>query len=150
MVDPASITVSMIVAYAAPKLLDAALGKVSESLTESAITKAKQTGEQLRQAILRRVKPEGQAVVTQMLESAESSLEQRQKLETWLGERMAKDAQFAEELRQLAQVIHQVIQIDEVQAKNLQQVFGGSGLQVNDPQAPVVQAGENANISFNY
>jgi len=94
--------------------------------------------------------PEQQATITQSLNAAESSPEQRQQLETWLEARMAEDPQFAQELRQLAQEIQQVIQIDDVQAKNIQQVFGGSGLQVNDPQAPVIQTGENANINFNY
>ncbi len=150
MIDPASITVAMIVGYAAPKLLDAAIGSVGGKLTEAAIKQVRQTGAQLRQAILRRVKPEGQAGVAQMLEAAESSPEQRQKLETWLDAGMAKDPQFAAELRTLAQEIHQVIQIDQVQGKNIQQVFGGQGIMAPDANAPIIQAGENAKFEFNY
>ncbi len=141
MIDPASITAATIVGYAAPKLLDAALGRVGESLTEGAIAQVKRTGEQLRQVIIQRAKPDQQAAVAAALEQADLP-ERRQKLEQWLEKGMAQNTQFAQELRQLAQGIEQVIQIEDVQAKNIQQVFGGQGQQVNDPQAPVIQTVE--------
>ena len=55
---------------------------------------------------------------------------------------------FVQEVKQLAAEIHQEIQ-SEVKAKNVQPIFGGQGLQVNDPQAPVIQA-KDSPITFNY
>lgn len=137
MIDPASITVATIVGYAAPKLLEAALGKVGESLTEGAITQVKQRAERLRQVILRRAKPEQQVAVSQALEAAELP-EQRQKLEGWLEKGMAANPDFAKELRQLAQEIDQVIYPEE-RARNLQQNIGAPGIQVNDSTGAVSQ-----------
>ena len=139
MADPVSITVAMIVAYAAPKLLDAALSKVGESLTEGALAKAKQTGEKLRQAILGRFQPEQQAAIVQSLQAADESLEQRQHLESWLTARMAEDPQFAEELRRLALEIDQVIRPEAVPARNVQQNIGAPGIQLNDSSGAVSQ-----------
>jgi hypothetical protein len=149
MLDPASITAATIVGYAAPKLLDAALAKVGEGLTETALTRVRQTGEQLRQAIVGRAKPEQQQAVSQALEAADRP-EQRQKLEKWLEAGMNQNAQFAQELRQLAQAIQQVIQVGDVQAKNVQQVFGGQGIMAPDAQAPIMQADKIDKIEFNY
>ncbi|MEX0271089.1 hypothetical protein AB3R30_18290 [Leptolyngbyaceae cyanobacterium UHCC 1019] len=49
----------------------------------------------------------------------------------------------------IAQEIHQVIvQFDDVNAKNVQQIFGGQGLQVNDPKSQVIQAGDDNKFYF--
>lgn len=126
-------------AYALPKLLDASLEKVGELLTEEAINQARQKGQALRQAILRRLNPEKQRQLEQAMAAAETSPDERQKLEAWLERMMQQHPDFAEELRKLAQEIHQIINIDKVQGRNVQQVFGGQGLQVSDPNQPVFQ-----------
>ncbi|HIK39292.1 hypothetical protein [Thermoleptolyngbya sp. M55_K2018_002] len=139
MIDPLSITAGTILAYALPKLLDASMEKVGELLTEEAMNQARQKGQALRQAILRRLNPEKQRQLEQAMAAAETSLDERQKLEAWLERMMQQHPDFAEELRKLAQEIHQIINIDKVQGRNVQQVFGGQGLQVNDPNQPVFQ-----------
>jgi signal transduction histidine kinase len=49
----------------------------------------------------------------------------------------------------LAQELQQVlVQIEAGNARNVQQVSGGQGQQVNDPNAPVIQAGDNARFYF--
>ena len=60
---------------------------------------------------------------------------------------MKQEPAFADELQQIAQ---QIINIEKVEGRNVMNVFGGQGLQVNDPNAPTIQAGESANITFNY
>ncbi|WOB44864.1 hypothetical protein HNI00_18175 [Thermoleptolyngbya oregonensis NK1-22] len=139
MIDPLSITAGTILAYALPKLLDASLEKVGEMLTEEAMNQARQKGQALRQAILRRLNPEKQRQLEQAMAAAETSPDERQKLEAWLERMMQQHPDFAAELRKLAQEIHQIINIDKVQGRNVQQVFGGQGLQVNDPNQPVFQ-----------
>ena len=60
---------------------------------------------------------------------------------------MKQEPAFAHELQQIAQ---QIINIEKVEGRNVMNVFGGQGLQINDPNAPTIQAGESANITFNY
>ncbi|WP_448599370.1 hypothetical protein [Thermoleptolyngbya sp.] len=63
----------------------------------------------LRQAILRRLSPEKQKQLEQAMAAAETSPDQRQKLEEWLDRTMREHPEFAAELRTLAQEIHQII-----------------------------------------
>jgi hypothetical protein len=56
---------------------------------------------------------------------------------------------FVELVKPSAQEIHQVlVRVEAENARNLQIVSGGQGLQVNDPKSPVIQAGENAKFYF--
>jgi NADPH-dependent curcumin reductase CurA len=151
MIDPLSITAGAILAYALPKLLDASLEKVGEMLTEEAMNQARQKGQALRQAILRRLNPEKQRQLEQAMAAAETSPDERQKLEGWLERMMQQHPDFAEELRKLAQEIHQIINVDTGQARNVQQIFaGGQGLMAPDANAPVIQAGAGSQFTFNY
>jgi hypothetical protein len=61
------------------------------------------------------------------------------------------DQNLKAEVEPIVQEIHQtIVQFDDIIGRNVQQVSGGQGLQVNDPNAPVIQAGDNANFNFNY
>ncbi|MEO1297609.1 MAG: hypothetical protein AAFW75_17870, partial [Cyanobacteria bacterium J06636_16] len=71
-------------------------------------------------------------------------------LQTYLDKELDEGGPFAKEVKQIAGEIHQVVfEMKDVNAENVQQNFGGQNLQVNDPQAPVVQA-ENSPITINY
>ncbi len=60
-----------------------------------------------------------------------------------------ENPEFVNTVQPIAQEIHQVlVRFDDVNAKNVQQVFGGQGLQVNDPKSQVIQAGDNARFYF--
>jgi hypothetical protein len=51
-----------------------------------------------------------------------------------------KDAVFGQQLQSLVQEIKTLVQFDDVNAQNVQQIFGGQGLQVNAPQEqPIFQ-----------
>lgn len=39
---------------------------------------------------------------------------------------------------------------DNTENRNVQAIHGGQGMQVNEPNAPVIQTGPNATINFNY
>lgn len=57
--------------------------------------------------------------------------------------------EFVSMVQPIAQEIHQVlVRFDDVNAKNVQQIFDGQGLQVNDPKSQVIQAGDNARFYF--
>jgi hypothetical protein len=56
---------------------------------------------------------------------------------------------FVSMVKPIGQEIHQVIvEMEYVNARNVQQIFGGQGLQVNDPKSQVIQAGDNAKFYF--
>jgi hypothetical protein len=57
---------------------------------------------------------------------------------------------FVATVQPIAQEIHQVmVQFDDVNAKNVQQIFGGQGLQVNEKQdQPIIQIQGNPTLHF--
>ena len=57
---------------------------------------------------------------------------------------------FVEMVKPIAQEIHQVVvQFDDVNARNVQQIFGGQGLQVNEKQdQPIIQIQGNPTLHF--
>jgi hypothetical protein len=64
---------------------------------------------------------------------------------------MREDGSFAQEVRQLANEINQEINIGEILGNN-QTVYGGSAVQINDPNAPVFTgdiSGGTFNFTFN-
>jgi hypothetical protein len=145
-----TITAATILSCALPKLLDASLGKVGDVLTEGAIAKLKQASAALKQAILKRVKPEQQVALEKSMALAETQPEERDRLEQRLAKAMEADPSFAQELRQLAQPIYQIIHIDEVKGRNVQNVMGGLGVQVNDSNAPNIVGGEGSTFNLNF
>ena len=61
-----------------------------------------------------------------------------------------ENPEFMGMVQPIAQEIHQVmVQFDDVNAKNVQQIFGGQGLQVNERQdQPIVQIQGNPTLHF--
>lgn len=112
--------------------------KLGELAVEKFPEKVKQLGQFVWEKCLR-----GKTDTDKLLEgAANGSEEEQKKLEAHLSEVLTSDPSFNQKVKQLATEIYQAIQ--EVDAHNVQQIFGGQGLQVNDPKAPVIQAGENA------
>lgn len=142
-----SVTAATILSYALPKLLDASIAKIGESLTESSIGKVRQLGEQLLQKIRNKLQKHEQAskVLTQ---AEQGSDEDVRKLEDYLQKMLDKEPELAQELQAIMHKIEQTIQIDAPNARNILQVSGGQALQVNDPQSPVIQAGDNNTFTF--
>ncbi|MEX0268200.1 hypothetical protein AB3R30_03575 [Leptolyngbyaceae cyanobacterium UHCC 1019] len=62
-----------------------------------------------------------------------------------------ENPEFVGMVQPIAQEIHQVlVQMEDVNARNSMQVFGGEGFQNNDPQAPIFQGVHNSPININY
>jgi hypothetical protein len=124
------------------KFYDGVGSKLGELAVEKFPEKVKQLGQLVWEKCLR-----GKTDTDKLLEGATNGSEEEQKkLEAHLSEILKSDLGFNQEVKQLATEIYQAIQ--EVDAHNVQQVFGGQGLQVNDPKAPVIQTGENAKFYF--
>jgi histidinol-phosphate/aromatic aminotransferase/cobyric acid decarboxylase-like protein len=148
MTDPISAATIVYLAFqefiktdAGKKLVESSIGKLGEKLTEGSL---KQLGE-LRQKIWQkfRGKPEAEDAMIAVQNGADDQL---QPMIQALEAEMVADPQFAAEVRQIAQ---QIINIETIEGRNVQQIFGGQGLQVNDPKAPVIQ-NKDGSITINY
>ncbi|MDJ0650650.1 MAG: hypothetical protein QNJ60_18310 [Xenococcaceae cyanobacterium MO_188.B19] len=86
-----------------------------------------------------------------MLEkAANGSAEDQTKLTEYLRGELENDSVLQEQVQKLAEEIHLEITNNDIQARNVQNVTGqAQGLQVNDPNQPVIQAGDNAKFYFN-
>ncbi|WP_293330076.1 hypothetical protein [Microcoleus sp. CAWBG58] len=118
--------------------------KLGEVAAEKLPAKVKQLGQLVWEKCLR-----GKPGTDKLLEAAANGLEKEQAtLKEYLCKVLESDSLFNREVGQLANEIHQAIQFDDINAQNVQQIFGGQGLQVNDPKSQVIQAGENAKFYF--
>ena len=118
--------------------------KLGERATEVIPQKVQQIGQFIWDRCLRQ-KPGAEAVLRS---AANGSEEEQKKLTEYLHKALDENLPLRQEAQKLSEDIHQIIQLDDVNAINLQQVFDGQGLQVNDPKSQVIQAGENAQFYF--
>ncbi len=126
------------------KIIEGGAGELGKGLAVGTLAKVNKLGQMIWDRI--KGKPEVEANVPKLAQGdPEATAEIQGQIDKILQE---GNSEFTQTVRQLAAEIHQEIQ-SEVQAKNSQQIFGGQGLQVNDPQAPVIQA-KDSPITFNY
>lgn len=125
---------------------------VGTKLGETVVEKTGDTVQKLGNLIWEKCFKGKPADVAQLPEQAakpDAKAEQA-KLATYLGQILGQDSELTQEAKKLADEIHQVIvTMEDVTGRNVQQNFGGQNLQVNDAQAPVIQA-ENSPITINY
>lgn len=127
---------------AGKKFIESIVGKLGEKTLEAGLKKA---GE-LKAIIVKKLR--GNAAVEEAIVAAERGDEKAlQTVGAYLNVAMVEDETFATQVRQIAE---QIINIGKIEGRNIQNIHGGQGLQVNDPNAPVIQAGEGASFNFNY
>lgn len=130
------------------KFIESGAGELGKSFASGSSEKIRQKVQQLGEFVWQRLrgKPEVVAVLPGVEQSDPQAVQEfKGQVEQVLQD---ENDDFTKRVRELVTEIHQEIQ-SEVQAKNSQQIFGGQGLQVNDPQAPVIQA-KDSPITFNY
>ncbi|WP_353259980.1 hypothetical protein [Prochlorothrix hollandica] len=139
--DPVTLTVGAIVSL----ILNKALEKTTEKLTEAGLEKLNQ----LRQTVQARFQDNAEVVAV-----LEGTLEDPEEAEETLGfylkKKMKADGEFDREVRQLAAAVYQDITVDNTQGRNVQQVFGGKATQINDAQGPILSdiSGGTVNITY--
>ena len=127
------------------KFVETGAGKLGEKLSEAVAAKIKALGE----VVWNRLR--GSETAVKVLEGAaeekpEAVAALKQELDVlWQDEQ----SEFVKEVKQLATEIYQ-LHIGTQEGRNVMNVSGGQGLQVNDPQSPVIQAGSNNTFNFNY
>ncbi|MEA5600709.1 hypothetical protein [Nostoc sp. UHCC 0252] len=139
--EPVSLTAAAI----ATLVITKAIEKTVEKITEGTLDKLKL----LRQKIWDKF--QGKPKVQEALIKAEQgSKEDLNLVAAYLQVEMDSYPQFGEEVQSLAKEIHQEINIDKVQGKNIQNVYGGQGFQSIDSKAPTFQGVDNSPITINY
>jgi hypothetical protein len=84
--------------------------------------------------------------------AANGSADHQKTLTAYLHKVLDTDAPLRQEAQKLAEAIHQVVQCDDVTARNVQQVFGGQADQFNTEHAnaPMIQGGSGHTIQISY
>ena len=122
------------------------VGKLTESLTEDAQKRLGKKLQAIKQLIGNKFQGRAKAALARADQGDKTDIET---VTNYLGVAMAEDADFAQQVRALAHDIQQVIQIDQAQGQNVQNVFGGEGNQVNNPDGPVIMGGSGNTIHIN-
>ena len=119
------------------KFIDSVIGNVAETMTKAGIQKI---GE-LREAIVQKL--QGNPAAKEALEKAETfgSEDDFRDVASYLDMAARKDDAFAKQVQSLVQEIKMLVQFDDVNARNAQQIFSGTGQQFNNENidAPVQQ-----------
>ncbi len=127
------------------KFVEGGAGELGKKLTEPVAEKVMQLGSTVWQRI------KGEPNAAGLLKAVEANQpEAIAELEKGLNRLWEQDQGFAQEIKPLVQEIQQMlVKFDDVNAKNVQQIFGGQGLQVNEKQdQPIVQIQGNPTLHF--
>lgn len=122
------------------KFIESIVGKLGEKTLEAGLKKANE----LKQKVVKKL--QGNAAAERAIAAAEvGDPEGLQEVGAFLQLAMTQDEEFATQLRQIAE---QIINVGKIEGRNVQNIYSGQGLQVNDPKSQVIQAGENAKFYF--
>ena len=130
------------------KFYEGAGGKLGETVVEKASDTVQKLGNLIWEKCFKG-KPDDVAQLPEQAAKPGAQAEQ-EKLAAYLGQVLGQDSDLTQDAKKLADEIHQVmVTMENVTGRNVQQNFSGQNLQVNDAQAPVIQA-ENSPITINY
>ena len=125
------------------------LEETATNLGSATVTKAHEKIQQLGSLVWQRCFKGKGADVEQLPEKAAEDEAEQQKMAEYLNGVLEQSGEFTDEVKQIAGEIHQVLfEMKDINARNVMQVMGGQGLQVNDPQSQVIQAGDNNTFNF--
>jgi hypothetical protein len=126
------------------KFIEGTIGKVAEMVTEAGVAKIND----LRQWIIEKL--QGNSAAQEAIAQAEAgSIDDLKDVASYLEMAARKDAGLAQELTQRVQEIQTLVQFDDVNAKNVQQVLGGTGHQyINEEIKAPVQQGTITNNHY--
>ncbi|MFG6105344.1 hypothetical protein U2F10_24025 [Leptothoe sp. EHU-05/26/07-4] len=146
MSDPVTLTVGAIAALAFTKFLESSAGEAAKKLTPTVLDKT----ESLRQKIWTKLRgiPAVDELNAAVEKNGQVNESQVKLLTPHLEAAMKADDSFSQDIRQLASEISQDINIGEILGENVQNIYGGSAIMINNPKAPTV-AGNNSHCTFN-
>ncbi|MEO1589866.1 MAG: hypothetical protein AAFU71_01105, partial [Cyanobacteria bacterium J06632_22] len=107
------------------------LEETASNLGSAAVTKAHEKIQQLGQLVWQRCFSGKGQDVEQLPEAAATNEAEQEKMAEYLKKVLGQEDEFADEVKHLAEEIHQVIfEMEDINARNVQQVMGGQALQV--------------------
>lgn len=121
---------------------------VGSKLGDKAVEIAPQKVQKIGQLIWNKCLKKNAEAEAVLRSAANGSDGEQRKLTKYLRKVLDENTALNQEVQKLSAEIRQIVQLDDVNARNLQQIFDGQGLQVNDPKSQVIQAGENAKFYF--
>jgi hypothetical protein len=139
--EPISTAVSIVLSkIVLDKFYEGVSSKLGEKVVEKALAPIEALGKLLWNRCVQG-KPKIEALLAQAEQKDDLAIE---KLKEHLAIAL-EDQKLKAEVEPIVQQIHQtIVQFDDIIARNVQQVSGGQGLQVNDPKSQVIQAGDNS------
>jgi predicted transcriptional regulator len=140
--EPATLTAAMIATLAFSKAIE----KTAETLTASVLNKLNN----LREKIWQRFKGNHKLEETLAKAKKEGAKADVDLISAHLEYEMDTDPKFAQDIQQLAQEINQEINIDKIEGRNVQNVYGGEAFQSNDANAPTIQGGSGHTVNIHY
>lgn len=146
MLEPISLALATPIAKI---ILDKLYEGIGSKLGEKVVSAATAPIQKLGQVVWDRCF-KGKPGTDQLLDGAAKGSEHEFKqVQNYLLKEMENPA-FLEAIQPIAQEIHQVlVQMEQVNAENVQQIFGGQGLQVNARQEqPIIQIQGNPTLNF--
>lgn len=148
MPEPLSLTVGSIAALAFSTFLQSTTKEAAKKLASGTIEKVNDLRMQIWSKL--RGTPEVDQLQYDIEKGQQITEEQIRLLTPHLESAMAEDAEFSQLIQKTAYEIHQEINIDDVIGQNVQNVYGGSAVQITDPDAPVFTGDiSNSSMTFN-
>ncbi|MCY6494592.1 hypothetical protein [Leptolyngbya sp. GGD] len=124
------------------KFIESIVGKLGEKTLETGLKKS----DELKAIVVKKLW--GNAAAEHAIAAAEQgNPEGLQDVGAFLRLAMSQDQEFAAQVRQIAE---QIIHIDKIEGRNVQNNYGGENYQVNEPQGTTVQGGTNNTYTFNF
>ena len=148
MTEPLSLTVGSIAALAFSTFIKGSVTEAAKKLTASTLEKI----ENLRLRIWSKLRgvPEVALLKSTVEQSQQITEEQIRQITPYLEQAMSRDSEFSQSIQKLAYEIDQEININDVIGQNVQNVYGGSAVQITDPNAPVITGDiNNSPMTFN-
>jgi hypothetical protein len=128
------------------KFIESVIGKLGEKLVAEPV--AEKIG-QLQKAIVQKLQGDPAAKAALAKASASGSEADLRGVAKYLDAAQKADQTFDKQVKTYVQDIQMLVQFDDVNAQNVQQIFGGQGLQVNSPQEqPIIQIQGNPILHF--
>lgn len=148
MTEPLSLTVGSIAALAFSSFLQSTAKEAAKKLATSTIAKINDLRMQIWSKL--RGTPDVDQLQAAIEKGQQVTEEQIRLLTPYLEAAMAKDDKFSQQIQKTAYEINQEINIDDVIGQNVQNVYGGSAVQITDPDAPVFTGAiSNSSMTFN-
>jgi hypothetical protein len=131
-------------------ILDNFYEGIGSKLGEKAVEVLPEKVKQLGQLVWKNCLSSQPHMVETLQKAANGSTDDQEKLFLYIRETLDANTALNQDAKIIADEIHQVISLNNTNAENIQQIFGGQGIQINEKQdQPIMQFQGNPTININ-